>query len=332
LCCLVVLVHTDQGVTGESLLYAFNSAQLAVLASAVSALAAGVVGEDPRYTQRLWQRLWRASSGSGRAGVTIVAISALDRACWDIAGQVLDEPLYRIFGAYRDEVPVYASGLWLSQSTDGIVADAHDFIHAGFGGIKMRVGKARIADDVDRVRAVRDAIGPDVPLMVDANKRLTVEHAIRLGRRLEDLNLAWFEEPLPEHDLVGSSRVAAALDTPIASGESVYTRYGFRALVQARGADVLMPDLARVGGYTEMLKVVHLAEAYDLPISPHHHPYESIHVLASAPNGTLLEYVPWFDALYAARPEVRDGHMKVPQGPGTGIRIDPEAVERFRTG
>jgi L-alanine-DL-glutamate epimerase-like enolase superfamily enzyme len=326
---LLVAIETDEGLTGQSLVFAFDPRHAEVLRPMVAFLGEEISGEDPTNPGRVWEKLWARAGSFGRAGVAMVGASAIDRACWNLAAQAAGRPIHRLLGSVRDSVPVYGSALWLFRTIDELTADATDLVARGFRGIKMRVGKPRLEDDVDRVRAVRQVIGPDIALMVDANKRFTPDHAIRLGRRLEPFDLTWFEEPVPAHDLAGSARVAAALDTPIASGESEYTRHGFRALIEAKAADVLMPDISRVGGVTELVKVIHLAEAFDLPVSPHHYPYESIHVLASAPNGTWVEDVPWFSTVYQRPLELVDGRVSLPDEPG-GIGLDPEAIERYR--
>jgi L-alanine-DL-glutamate epimerase-like enolase superfamily enzyme len=194
----------------------------------------------------------------------------------------------------------------------------------------MRLGKPRLEDDVERVRAVRQAIGPDIALMADANQGFGVDHAIRLGRRLEEFDLAWFEEPVPAYDLEGSARVAAALDTPIASGETEYARYGFRDMLSAKAADVLMPDLGRVGGVSEFVKVAHMADAVDVPISSHIYSEQSLTLMAALGNGTYLEHMPWFDSLFREKLEMKDGMTVVPERPGFGFTFDRDAVERYR--
>lgn len=328
--CVLVFVDTDEGITGESLLFTFGTEQLKMLNSMVLSLKSEVLGEDPQYNERIWQKLWCKTRFFGQEGISVFGLSAIDRACWDVVGKAAGQPLYKIFGACRDIVPTYASGLWLSLSIEELVGDARGFLTDGFRALKMRIGKPRIEEDVDRVRAVRQAIGPDVDLMVDANKRFSVEHAIRLGRKLEEFNLAWFEEPVPAHDLLGSARVAAALDVPIASGEGEFTRYGFREMIELKAADILMPDLARVGGVTEMLKVAHMAEAYDIPVTPHIFPQESMQIVGTIPNGTYVECMPWFSPLYREKMSLKDGNIILPQRPGFGFTFDPEAIERYR--
>ena len=183
---------------------------------------------------------------------------------------------------------------------------------------------------VARVRAVREAIGPDIALMVDANQQMTVKQAIRIGRMMEDLNLTWFEEPVICHDHEGEAQIAAALDTPIASGETVYTHRGILDMLEARSADVLMPDLQRMGGPTEFLKAGHLCEAFHIPCASHLFPEMSLSLLAALPGGYYLEHMPWFEPIYRERIELdANGHAVVPDRPGWGFSFDPEAIRRF---
>ncbi len=273
--------------------------------------------------------MWKETGFFGNNGISLFGLSAIDMACWDVVGKAAGKPLYKLFGACRDEVPAYASGLWLIQSIEELVAETKSFLTQGFRAIKMRIGKPRLEEDVDRVRAVRQAIGPEVDLMVDANQRLTVEHAIRLGRKLEEFDLTWFEEPVPAYDIEGLAQVAAALDVPIAAGENEYTRYGFRHLLEMRAADILMPDLARVGGFTELLKVAHMAEAYEVSISPHIFSEQTLQILGTIPNGTYLEYMPRFSPLYQEKLQFKDGRIVLPKRPGIGFTFSSDAIKGY---
>jgi L-alanine-DL-glutamate epimerase-like enolase superfamily enzyme len=227
-------------------------------------------------------------------------------------------------------VPAYHSGgLWLSASDRELVAQAEQFAASGFKAMKMRLGSADPAIDVARVRLVRKAIGPGIRLMADANQGLNESQAIRLGRALEEFDLTWFEEPLPAWDVEGLARVAAALDTPIASGETEYTRYGFRRMLELRTADVLMPDLQRVGGVSEFMRVGHMAESYDVPVSSHLFPETSIQVLGALANASYLEYMPWFSPLYHEQLEFADGAAVVPERPGWGFTFNMDYVARL---
>ena len=261
----------------------------------------------------------------------MVGISAIDGALWDALGKVAGLPLYRLLGGAQDRVPAYHSGgLWLSRSLDELVTEAHGFLDQGFRAMKMRLGKADPTEDAARVRAVREAIGPDVALMADANQGQTEAQAIRLGRMLEEFSLTWLEEPLPAWDLDGLARVAAALDTPIASGETEYTRYGFRRMLELRSADILMPDLQRVGGVSEFMRVGHMAQAHDVAVSSHLFPETSIQVLGALSNASYLEYMPWFSELYVEALEFVDGQALVPERPGWGFSFDWDRIRHLQ--
>lgn len=173
---------------------------------------------------------------------------------------------------------------------------------------------------------MRGAIGPGIKLMADANQGLTEAQAIRLGRRLEEFDLTWFEEPLPAWDLDGLARVAAALDTPIASGETEYTRYGFRRMLELRSADILMPDLQRVGGVSEFMRVGHMAESHDVAVSSHLFPETSVQVLGALSNAIYLEYMPWFSPLYNESLTFEAGSAVVPERPGWGFTFNKDYI------
>ncbi len=328
---LLVMLDAGDGLVGEGYLFAPGTRQLGVFEAMVQSFKPRLLGADPEFTEALWRGLWQDINFFGHKGVSVFALSAIDMALWDLRGKALGRPIHRLLGGCRATVPTYASGgLWLGASIDELVAEAKGFVAAGFRAVKMRLGRPRLEEDVERVAAVRAAIGPEIALMADANQGFTVDHAIRLGRRLEAFNLAWFEEPVPAYDLEGSARVAAALDTPIASGETEYARYGFRDMLRARAADVLMPDLGRVGGVSEFVKVAHMADAIDLPVSSHIYTEQSVMLVAALGNATYLEHMPWFSPLFREKLEMREGQVIVPERPGFGFTFDPDAVERYR--
>jgi L-alanine-DL-glutamate epimerase-like enolase superfamily enzyme len=256
-----------------------------------------------------------------------MAISAIDGALWDALGKSKATPLYRLLGGARDKVPAYHSGgLWLDYTEAELCAEAERFVASGFKAVKMRLGLPDARADAARVRAVRKAIGPSIALMADANQGQTIAGAIRLGRMLEEHDLTWFEEPLPAYDLAGLAQVSAALDTPIASGETEYTRYGFRRMIELKSADILMPDLQRVGGVSEFMCVGQMARAYDIPVSSHLFPETSIQVLGALSNAIYLEYMPWFSKLYNETLEFADGCAMVPERPGWGFTFNLDYV------
>ncbi|MGC1915259.1 MAG: mandelate racemase/muconate lactonizing enzyme family protein [Pseudolabrys sp.] len=328
--CILVFVHCDSGIIGENLIFTLNARRTRVLQSMVEEMADLVIGRDAGHIAGFWARAWRDINFLGHKGVPVVGISALDGALWDALGTMTNLPLYRILGGAQDRVPVYHSGgLWLSSSGKELVAEAERFAAAGFRAMKMRLGSPEPATDAARVRAVRTAIGPKIKLMADANQGLTENQAIRLGRALEEFDLTWFEEPLPAWDLDGLARVAAALDTPIASGETEYTRYGFRRMLELRSADILMPDLQRVGGVSEFIRVGHMAESYDIPVSSHLFPETSLQVLGALANTIYLEYMPWFSKLYNETIKFAEGQAIVPERPGWGFTFNQDYVSHL---
>jgi L-alanine-DL-glutamate epimerase-like enolase superfamily enzyme len=328
---VLVFADTDAGITGESYLFAFGAAKLGVLEGMVRSLEHHLIGHDPHMRQRIWAEMWRDINFLGHKGVPVFAVSALDAAAWDIVGKAHGLSVHKMLGGVRNRIRAYSSGgLWVSMTTDELVAEAKAFVEAGFRAMKMRLGKRSVAEDAERVAAVRAAIGPEVELMADANQGFSVSHAIRVGRALEPYHLAWFEEPVQAYDLEGSARVAAEIDTPVASGETEYARYGFADMLERKSADVLMPDLQRVGGISEFMKVAHMAEAKDVPISPHLFTEPCLQLCGAIANCNYAEHMPWFEPLYNERLAMEDGDLLIPDRPGLGFTFDLDAIERYR--
>jgi L-alanine-DL-glutamate epimerase-like enolase superfamily enzyme len=324
---VLVSVHTDAGIVGENLVFTLNNRRTGVLQRMVQELSDLVVGHDAGHIAGFWARAWKDLNFFGHKGISIMGISAIDGALWDALGKAASLPLYRMLGGAQDRVPAYHSGgLWLHSSIDELTREAQGMVSDGFRAMKMRLGSSDPRIDIERVRAVREAIGPGIKLMADANQGLNESQAIRLGRMLEEYNLTWFEEPLPAWDVEGLARVAAALDTPIASGETEYTRYGFRRMLELKSADILMPDLQRVGGVTEFMRVAHLAASYDIPVSTHLFPETSLQLLGAVSNALFLEYMPWFSELYQERLVFEDGAAVVPERPGWGFTFNHDYI------
>lgn len=329
--CVLCFLETDAGIVGEGLVHAINGQRIAVLHEMVRSLEPLVLGLDPEMGGRLNAAAWKDLNFLGYEGVTVQALAGLDMALWDLRGLAAGLNVSRLIGSVRDAVPTYASGgLWLSSPIDDLQRDAERFVARGFRAMKTRVGPGDPEGMVARVRAVREAIGPEIGLMVDANQQLTVAQAIRLGRMLEPLGLVWFEEPVICHDHEGEAAVALALDTPLASGETVHTHRGILAMLRAKSADILMPDLQRMGGPTEFLKAGALCEAFNVAMSSHLFSEMSLPLLAAIPCAGYLEYMPWFEPLYGQTITLdAAGCAVVPDGPGWGVRFDQAAIRRF---
>ena len=282
---VLVFLDTDEGLTGEGLVFAVNGRRLGLLRDMVRSFEPLVVGLEATMTGGFYKRAWTDIGFFGHAGLTVDGLAGVDMALWDLRAKAAGLNVSRLIGACTDRVPTYASGgLWLSSDIDALQREAAGFVARGFRAMKMRLGPRPVAWNVARVRAVRDAIGPDIKLMADANQSLTVPEAIRLGRALEPFDLAWFEEPVPYWNHAGEAEIAAALDTPIASGETEHTSAGMLAMLRQKSADVLMPDLQRMGGPTEFLRAGHLAAGFDVPLSSHLFSEMSLPLLAAASN------------------------------------------------
>lgn len=329
--CVLVNLETDQGITGQSYVFTINAARLKVFDEMISSFAHHLEGRDPRYVEAIWEDIWKEINPIGYKGVTIYALSAIDTACWDLIGKYSEMPLHHVFGACRNTVKTYASGgMWLSSSIDELVDEAQDFLEQGFLAMKIRVGNQNPETDIERVRIVREAVGKEIELMVDANQAFTAKQAIRLGRKLEEFDLVWFEEPVHANDLKGHAEVRAALDISIASGETEYTRYGMKAMIESKACDVLMPDLQRIGGLSEFRRVAALATVYDIPISTHIFTEHSLCIGGSSPNCISVEHMPWFSSFFNESLEIKDGMLEIPDRPGIGFTFDSDVVNRFR--
>lgn len=318
---VLVTLKTDTGAEGIACLWCFEVERARVLQAMVQQLATCAVGMDPRETTALWQRLWRENNFFGRTGVAMMAHSALDVACWDIKAQLAGEPLWRCLGGSWRAVPAYAGGLFLSDSTDQIVQEARDYVRQGFRAIKMRAGAARLAADIERVATVREAVGPDVAIMIDVVQGWTAAEAIRAGRALQRFDLTWLEDPVAFDDHEALAAVAAALDVPVCAGENDYAPLGFARLIRNRCIDIAMPDLQRAGGITGWMRVAALADAHGLPVTPHVFQEWSVHLACAAPAVRWAEYVPWWSTLFEQVPALRDGCLEPPRTPGAGLRF-----------
>jgi L-alanine-DL-glutamate epimerase-like enolase superfamily enzyme len=325
-------VATDEGIEGIGYTF-FGAALTGTLRHAVEALGELAVGEDPLRTEALAAKLRTAAAGSGPGGILTLALSAIDIALWDIRGKALDLPLWRMLGGYRERVPTYASGaLMRTFPLDHLVKAAPRLVEKGFRQMKTQLalpGDTSPEREVDRIRRVRESIGPSIDLMCDINQRWRVEQAIDIGRRIEDVHLFWLEDVTAHDDYPGIARVADALATPVAGGEYLYGPVPFRHMMEARSVDIVMIDLMRAGGITQWLKIAGMAEAHNLPVVSHLVPELHVHLIAAIPNGLTVEYMPWTARLFEEVPLPEKGELTVPRKPGLGLKFDEAAIKRY---
>src|SRR6201986_1236131 len=331
---VILRLRTDNGIEGIGVTF-YGGKMTGSLRLAVDELAALTVGEDPLRIERIVAKL-RAGTGDscGPGGIFTLALSAIDVALWDIKGKALDQPLWKLLGGHRDRVPTYASGSLRRGLTDSQAQRAGQIlVQKGFKEMKTQMalpGSPTPADEVRRVRVVREAIGPDIKLMCDINQRWRPEQAIDIGSRVEEVGLFWLEDVTTADDYQGLARVTAALKTPIPGGEYVYGIAPFRQMMDAHSVDIVMIDLVRVGGVSQFMKVAGMAEAFNLPVVSHVMPEMLVHVIAACPNGLTVEYMPWMLCLYEETPAIDDGQMVLPNKPGLGLKFDEKAIAAFK--
>src|SRR5881296_3013639 len=312
----------------------FGGALTPALKAAVDALARLVIGDDPTQVEAIAAKLRRAAGSSGPGGIFTLALSAVDTACWDLKGKAMGRSVCALLGGLRDRVPTYASGALMRPHPVDYLAKAGPRLRdMGFTQMKMQCGsESTVAASVERVRVLREAVGPDVDLMCDINQLWSVHQAIEVGRRIEPYHLYWLEDPVAHDDYAGLARVADALTTPIAAGEYHYGIVPFRHLLESRSIDVVMIDLLRVGGITQWMKVAGMAEAFNLPVVSHLVPEIHVHLVAAIPNGLTVEYMPWTLRLFEETPALEGGELVVPRKPGLGLAFDQAALKRYQVG
>ncbi len=318
-------ISTEQGHTGTGFSYSKRAGGPAQYAHAKE-VAQGLIGEDPNDIAKVYDKLLWAGASVGRSGVATQALAAIDVALWDLKAKRAGLPLAKLLGAHRDSVRTYnTSGGFLNASLDEVRDRATRSLEEGIGGIKIKVGLPDSAEDLRRVAGVREHIGADVPLMVDANQQWDRATALRMGRRLEEFDLVWIEEPLDAYDAEGHAQLAAALDTPIATGEMLASVAEHVRLIESRACDIIQPDAPRVGGITQFLRLAALADQRGLGLAPHFAMEIHLHLAAAYPREPWVEHFDWLDPLFEERLETRDGRMLVPDRPGLGVTLSGQA-------
>ena len=324
---------TDQGLVGIGLTF-FGGALTPALRSAVQTLGELIVGDDPTQVEAIVAKCRRAASHAGPGGIFSLALAPVDMACWDLKAKAVGQSVCALLGGLRERVPTYASGALMRPHPIDYLAKAGPRLKdMGFRQMKMQCGsEPTLGISVERVRVMREAIGPDVDLMCDINQLWSVHHAIDVGRRLEDegLHLYWLEDPTAHDDYPGLGRIADALSTPIAAGEYVYGIVPFRHLLEHRSIDIVMIDMLRAGGITQWMKIAGMAEAFNLPVVSHLIPEIHVHLIAAIPNGLTVEYMPWSLQLFEETPKIENGQIVVPPKPGLGLAFDQAAIKKFQ--
>ena len=327
---VTVRLRDSDGAEGVGYTYTVGAGGAAVHALIDQGLRPVLLGAEAEQIEALWQKMWWHLHYGGRGGSVSLAVSACDIALWDLKARRFDTPLWRLLGGFDPAVPCYAGGIDLEFPLDALLRQTDDNLAKGFRAIKMKVGRPRLSEDVARVRAMREHLGTDFPLMADANMRWTVDEAIRAARAFRDSNLVWLEEPTIPDDVAGHARIVRDGGVPIATGENLHTLHEFKQMIEAGGVTFPEPDVTNCGGITVFMKVAHLAEAYNLPLTSHGVHDLTVHLLAAAPNRSYLEVHGFGLDRYIAEPMViRDGKAIAPERPGHGVAFDWAALAKL---
>lgn len=358
---LIVQVHTDTGPIGmgEAASYGGDLESMEALVHGV--LKPIVLGEDPFTVERLWQRMATRAHQRGTRGMLMMAISGIDIALWDLIGQATNTPLYRLLGGFRDRLTAYASAGFYARDKDAhaLAEEVGSYAERGFRTVKIKIGRnpdlmwnplhqmwsgdyatVPFEDDIARVQAARDALGPHARLAIDVNNAWSPSEALRFMEVIGPDRIAWLEEPVATDDRRGSAEVAHTLSTPVAGYETETSLAGFRDLIMSGAVDIVQPDVIWTGGITPCRKIAAFAEAFQLPVVPHVFSsavstIANMHFIASLPNGGLLEFDqnpnPLRSELFEEPITVdRDGMVSLPTGPGLGVRLAQETIDRYR--
>jgi L-alanine-DL-glutamate epimerase-like enolase superfamily enzyme len=326
---VTVRLRDQDGAEGVGYTYTTGAGGAAVHALIDQGLRPVLIGADADLIESLWNKMWWRLHYGGRGGSVSLAVSAADIALHDLLARRLNLPLWCLLGGFDSAVPCYAGGIDLDFTLDALLTQTNDNLGKGFRAIKMKVGRSRLSEDAERVKAMRAHLGADFPLMADANMRWTVDESIRAARAFRDSNLTWLEEPTIPDDIAGHARIVREGGVPIATGENLHTLHEFTQMIAAGAVTFPEPDVTNCGGITVFMKVAHLAEAFNLPVTSHGAHDLTVHLLAALPNRSYLEVHGFGLDRYIERPIViRDGVATAPDTPGHGVVFNWKALEK----
>ena len=328
---VMVTLRCDDGSAGTGYTYTIGTGGSSIVALLRDHLAPLLIGRDPQRFEAIWRDLYFHTHATAVGAITSLALAAIDIALWDRNARAADLPLWRLAGGAQAKVPVYTTeGGWLHLEPAQLVEQTLAAKADGFLGAKIKVGKPHVAEDVARLTAVREAVGAQFELMVDANQSFTAAEAIRRARQYALLDVAWFEEPMPAEHVRAHAQLLAGTSVPIAVGESMYHPAQFAEYIQQGACSIVQADVARVGGITPWLKIAHLAEAHNIAICPHFLMELHVSLCAAVPNARWVEYIPQLDDLTTSRLRIDAGHAAPPDLPGIGIEWDADRLKARR--
>lgn len=322
----IVRITDADGVTGTGYSYTIGTGGHSVIELLKRTLVPALIGREALEIERIWRDLLFLTHATTTGAITSIALAAIDTALWDLKARKLGLPLHILAGGAQESIPLYTTeGGWLHLEEAALVDDALRAKADGFGGCKLKIGRP-IFEDVRRISAVREAVGPGFEIFTDANQRFNVDEAIRRARAYEPLDIGWFEEPLTAEDISGHTRLVQSTSIPIAVGESLYSAMHFREYLERHACSIVQVDVGRIGGITPWLKVAHLAETFNIAVCPHFLMELHVGLCAAVPNARWVEYIPQLDELTGEKMTIRDGHAIPSSRPGLGIDWDFDAI------
>ncbi len=328
---ITVRVRDNDGAQGVGYTYTTGHNGAAIYATLAHGICEIVAGEDADRIEHLWNKVWWGLHYGGRGGAAVLAQSAFDIALHDLRARRATQPLWKMLGGHDAKVPCYAGGIDLELDADALLRQTDGHLARGFRAIKMKVGRDRLHEDVSKIAAMRKHLGEGFPLMVDANMKWSADEAIRRARAFSAYDLLWLEEPTIPDDVAGHARIAREGGIPLATGENLRTLWEFKQMLAAGGVSYPEPDVTNCGGVTVFMKVAHLAEAHNLPVTSHGAHDVTVHLLAACPNRSYLEVHGFGLDSYIADPiELSDGFATAPDAPGHGVRFDWKGLERLK--
>ena len=322
----IVRITDEDGVVGNGYSYTIGTGGHSVMELLKRTLVPAMIGREAMEIERIWRDLLFLTHATTTGAITSIALAAIDTALWDLKARKLGQPLHLLAGGAQEAIPLYTTeGGWLHLEEAALVDDALKAKADGFGGCKLKVGRPT-HEDVRRISAVREAVGPGFEIFTDANQRFSVDEAIRRARAYEALDIGWFEEPLTAEDIEGHRRLVDHTSIPIAVGESLYSAMHFREYLERHACSIVQVDVGRIGGITPWLKVAHMAEAFNIAVCPHFLMELHVALCAAVPNARWVEYIPQLDELTGDKMTIRDGKAIPSSKPGLGIDWDFDAI------
>lgn len=323
----IVRVTDADGAVGTGYSYTIGTGGHSVMALLERTLAPALIGREADGIEKIWRDLLFLTHATTVGAITSIALAAVDTALWDLKARRLGLPLHMLAGGAQESIALYTTeGGWLHLEQSALVEDALRAKADGFAGAKLKVGR-RLHEDVARIGAVRDAVGPGFEIFTDANQAFAVDEAIRRARAYEGLDIGWLEEPLPADDIEGHRRLVDHTSIPIAVGESLYSHLHFREYLERHACSIVQVDVGRVGGITPWLKVAHMAECFNIAVCPHFLMELHVSLCAAVPNARWVEYIPQLDAITEKGMTIVEGRAVPSPEPGLGIAWDFPAIQ-----